>query len=270
MLGTGHATVTKCYNACFLLSVPGLNLLVDAGGGNGILSQLEKANVDVADINAIFVTHTHTDHLLGVVWVLRMIGERMESGEYFGHCTVYANIQVVDLLYSIIFKSCSLDFCRKILSAVDFKIVEEGDTIQLTDRTTLKVFDVHTNVPQLGFKVTIPSGMTLACCGDAPLSRVAPSSVKNCDWLISEAFCLDSDRDKFHSERIHHGTVKDAARTAQSLGVSNLVIYHTEDSDLINRKSRYKSEASQYFNGNLFVPDDLDSITLDHQLNFYI
>lgn len=41
MLGTGHATVTRCYNACFLLSVPGCNLLVDAGGGNGILRQLE-------------------------------------------------------------------------------------------------------------------------------------------------------------------------------------------------------------------------------------
>lgn len=44
MLGTGHALATKCYNACFALQddamgkAPGRTFLVDAGGGNGILT----------------------------------------------------------------------------------------------------------------------------------------------------------------------------------------------------------------------------------------
>ena len=42
MLGTGNATVTKCYNTCFILKTKETVLLVDAGGGNGILNQLEK------------------------------------------------------------------------------------------------------------------------------------------------------------------------------------------------------------------------------------
>ena len=45
MLGTGSALVTRCYNTCFTLHTPEAMLLVDAGGGNGILAQLEKAGI---------------------------------------------------------------------------------------------------------------------------------------------------------------------------------------------------------------------------------
>lgn len=40
LLGTGYATVTNCYNTCFLLRDEEQLLLVDGGGGNTILSQL--------------------------------------------------------------------------------------------------------------------------------------------------------------------------------------------------------------------------------------
>ena len=40
MLGTGSALVTECYNTCFVLQTDTTALLVDAGGGNGILRQL--------------------------------------------------------------------------------------------------------------------------------------------------------------------------------------------------------------------------------------
>ena len=46
MLGTGHATVTNCYNTCFTISENNKHFLVDAGGGNGILKQLEDSNKD--------------------------------------------------------------------------------------------------------------------------------------------------------------------------------------------------------------------------------
>ena len=45
VFGPGNAAVTKCYNTCFALSDGEELFLVDAGGGNGILSQSEKMNV---------------------------------------------------------------------------------------------------------------------------------------------------------------------------------------------------------------------------------
>ena len=46
MLGTGHATVTNCYNTCFTISENNKHFLVDAGGGNGILKQLKDSNIN--------------------------------------------------------------------------------------------------------------------------------------------------------------------------------------------------------------------------------
>ena len=65
MLGTGNATVTRCYNTCFTIKTGKNILLVDAGGGNGILGQLEKAGIAISEIHDMFVTHAHTDHILG-------------------------------------------------------------------------------------------------------------------------------------------------------------------------------------------------------------
>lgn len=48
MLGTGNATVSQIYNTCFLLQTSSTLLLVDAGGGNGILSQLKKVNIQIS------------------------------------------------------------------------------------------------------------------------------------------------------------------------------------------------------------------------------
>lgn len=39
MLGTGNATVSQIYNTCFVLQTPSTLMLVDAGGGNGILAR---------------------------------------------------------------------------------------------------------------------------------------------------------------------------------------------------------------------------------------
>ena len=69
MLGTGNALVTRCYNTCFVMQTPGARLLVDAGGGNGVLRQLELAGITPDSLSALYLTHAHTDHVLGAVWV---------------------------------------------------------------------------------------------------------------------------------------------------------------------------------------------------------
>ena len=82
MLGTGSAMVTDCYNTCFLLKSENDCLLVDAGGGNGILSAIKKSGIAWNSIKTMFITHSHTDHILGAVWVIRQISALMNSGKY--------------------------------------------------------------------------------------------------------------------------------------------------------------------------------------------
>lgn len=87
----------RCYNTCFALKRDNEILLVDAGGGNGILSQLEKAKIPLSAIHEIFVTHAHTDHILGVIWMIRMIAQQMNKGEYNGILKVYGHDKVMEV-----------------------------------------------------------------------------------------------------------------------------------------------------------------------------
>ena len=54
----------------------------------------------------------------------------------------------------------------------------------------------------------------------------------------------------------------DAARLAEELRVKNLILYHTENRTLDTRRERYTMEAKTAFRGQVFVPDDLERITL--------
>lgn len=65
VLGTGHALTTRCYNTCFALERGGEYFLVDAGGGNGILARWRGRAWTASAFCHLFVTHCHTDHILG-------------------------------------------------------------------------------------------------------------------------------------------------------------------------------------------------------------
>ena len=64
VFGTGHALVTKLYNSCFGIREQDFFLILDAGGGNGILSAMDAMNVPCDAIRSLFFTHTHTPAVL--------------------------------------------------------------------------------------------------------------------------------------------------------------------------------------------------------------
>ena len=94
MLGTGNALVSDCYNTCFVLKNKNKYMLVDGGGGNKILSQLKSAGIFIGDLHHIFVTHKHIDHILGIVWVIRMILQGYNNNKFFGEFYVYGHDEI--------------------------------------------------------------------------------------------------------------------------------------------------------------------------------
>lgn len=263
MLGTGNAAVTRCYNTCFAIEgVCKQTLLVDAGGGNGILMQLEKAGVAIESVHDLFVTHAHTDHILGVIWVIRTIAQRMQQGLYEGEFRVFAHdkaIQVIDWI-------CRMTLPGKIVAKLGERIhlceVEDGENFEVAG-IKMQCFDIFsTKEKQFGFRADLPNGVSLACLGDEPYNERTEKYVKGVDWLLSEAFCLYEDRERFKPYEKHHSTALDAGRLAEGLGVKSLLLYHTEDKTLETRKVKYAAEASQCFSGAVYVPDDLEVLVL--------
>ncbi len=261
MLGTGNAMVTKCYNTCFVIDDDGKYLLVDGGGGNGVLSQLEKLGLSHLDIHEIFVTHKHLDHLLGVIWLVRMICQFMTQGEYEGEANIYAHSEVIELIRQMSIQLIRAKDTRFIGERVHLIAVEDGEVRRINDRK-FTFFDINsTKAKQFGFTMEY-DGKKLCCCGDEPYNTTEKIYAENSDWLLHEAFCLDSQADIFHPYEKNHCTVKDACKIGESLGVKNLLLYHTEDRNLQNRRELYFSEGRQFYFGNLFVPNDLETIEL--------
>lgn len=266
MLGTGNATVSQIYNTCFVLQTPSTLMLVDAGGGNGILSQLKKVNVQISDIHHLFVTHAHTDHVLGVIWVIRMVAQ---CKGYDGLLHVYGNGKVMKVIKTIIDMILAKKQLTKVAERVVFHQLEDGDCFEVGDMK-LECFDIQsTKEKQFGFRAELPSSsdesgkpLVLACLGDEPYNEQNRRYIVGADWMMCEAFCLYADRDTFKPYEKCHSTALDAGKLAAELGVKNLILYHTEEKTLANRKENYTREAAENFKGRIFVPDDLEVIEL--------
>ena len=262
VLGTGYALATRCYNTCFALENGDGLLLVDAGGGNGILRQMEDAGLGFERVHDFFITHAHPDHLNGAVWVLRKIMTMMRAGKFEGELHVYCHKTVRKGLEMIGELMLQKKFLRLIGERVFYHDIEDGTKARLCGYD-VTFFDIHsTKLLQFGFTTRLHSGKKLTCLGDEPFNPDCRGIVEGTDWLLCEAFCLQEQAYVFKPYEKHHSTVADAARLANALGVPHLVLWHTEDKNYAQRKALYSAEARQSYGGDLYVPDDLEVIEL--------
>ena len=260
MLGTGNASVSKCYNTCFVISDDKKHFLVDGGGGNQILHQLDEAGIDLMEISDIFVTHTHIDHILGILWVMRIICPALQRSER--EVRIYGHDKVINMLRELSSKMLHPKQTRSIDRQLKFVEVKDGETKNIIGHD-VTFFDIRSDKDkQFGFSMMLDDKEKLTCLGDEPYYKWNKKYAQGSKWLLHEAFCLYEDREIFHPYEKFHSTVIEACKSAEELGVKNLLLYHTEDKNLSTRKEKYTAEGSPYFSGNLYVPDDLEVLNL--------
>ena len=260
MLGTGSAGVTECYHTCFAIENQGEYMLVDGGGGNLLLNRLKLAGIRWQDICHVFVTHVHTDHILGLFWLMRVIHYSKPQDLKGKTITFYGHDEAIALLRTA---TVGLFPREDVLHpAIRFAVLEDGQEFTALGHS-FRAFDVGSaKTKQFGFTLYYAEGKKLTCCGDEPYRECAREYAENSTWLLHEAFCLKSQADIFRPYEKQHSTVEDACRQAERLGVENLLLYHTEDKNLAGRRELYTAEGKRFFSGNLVVPDDLDVLTL--------
>ena len=49
----------------------------------------------------------------------------------------------------------------------------------------------------------------------------------------------------------------------KDFNIKNLILFHTEDTHLNNRKELYLNEGKKYYSNNILIPDDLETIELN-------
>lgn len=77
-------------------------MIANVGGGNGILGMIGKVKISFAKLHNVFVSHGHTDHVLGIVWIIRKIGTLMLQCKHDGNLYVYCHDQLDHIVCNIV------------------------------------------------------------------------------------------------------------------------------------------------------------------------
>ena len=186
----------------------------------------------------------------------------MVDGKYEGTLAIYCHGELIDTIKTLCRLTIQKKFCSLFDDRIHFVKVTDGCTKNILGHE-VTFFDIlSTKAKQFGFVFRLNDGRKLVCAGDEPVNPDRFTYLKDAHWLLTEAFCLYGDRDRFKPYEKHHSTVKDAAVLAEANCVPNLVLWHTEDKTLSTRKELYTAEGQACYHGRLFVPEDGEIIEL--------
>ncbi len=129
---------------CTYISSENFNILIDAGvSAKAITEALIGLNTSPNEIDAIFITHEHCDHIKGV---------RVFATKY--NIPVYAN----ELTMNELLKD------EKFANAVDYRII--SDTIKIKGCSITAFNTPHDSVNSCGYSIVTSDGRKISTCTD--------------------------------------------------------------------------------------------------------
>ncbi len=260
MLGTGHGFVYDLYNTCFIIDAGNEYFLIDTGGSSHIVRNIEKVGIDLNKIHNIFISHSHTDHILGLFWILKRLGSSFRSGKYEGKLNIYCNDEVATAIKNIYPHLYPDVYVTAIFDRINIIVLKDNEKRKICG-LEYTFFDTQARKNKMfGFE-TIINNRKLVFLGDETCNLKLYDRIKDSDYVMHEAFCLDNEQDIFKPYEKKHSTVKSVCENFNSLNIKNLILFHTEDTHS-NKKELYTKEGKQYFNNNIIVPNDLEIIEI--------
>lgn len=155
-----------------LIEVDGRRILIDAG--EGVYKSLRCCGYDLANVDAIVVTHKHGDHVLGIPTVVLMSTRRSRKIKI---------ISIQDVIESIVllFKAIGME---QLLNNIDFVRISPYESLDLGPIKLSFIEALHT-VPAISVRVDANS-RCIVFSGDTKYNPRLADFAKNCDVLIHE------------------------------------------------------------------------------------
>lgn len=198
MLGTGNGGTLDLYNTCFLIQNDRGNFLIDTGGSIEIMKRLKQVNIDGKEIRHIFISHSHTDHILGLIWMFKKLGRASINGEIETNINIYCNDVVYEAIVEVAKQILPEKIVKGILKITDFHILKDKEKMNING-IDYTFFDIHARgTKQFGFECML-NEKRLIFLGDETLNADLYERVRNSDYVMHEAFCLDSEENIFHA-----------------------------------------------------------------------
>jgi ribonuclease BN (tRNA processing enzyme) len=260
-----------------LVTAGGLRLLFDAG--RGVATQLARAGVRTDDLDAVFITHHHFDHIGGLGDLLMAAWNNGRTSPL----TVIGPLGTAEIVSALFEHVYARDIEFRIAEdwALGHPLEPPQETVEVREMLNGSVELAHgvrvtvgrvehgstaldLSIEQwstLGYRVKA-EGRSVAISGDAVPDAALTALTSGADILVMCAYLAEdeitTDADRFLTEQILAGAPQ-AVAAAQDGGVQRLVLTH------IREKSNDAVEAmrhqiNQSFDGETIIGDDLLTI----------
>ena len=197
-----------------------------------------------------------------MIWIYRYVDIAMGKGIYDGTLNIYYHDEVAKIIRDQIHTLLRKEQQRFIDKRILIHIVNDHQKEKILNYDLEFLDIISKSDKQYGFKTTLNNGKTICFLGVESLDERLYDDIRNSDYVLHEAFCLEIEADKFKARKKNHDTVKSASIKAQNIEAKNLILWHTHENLKNQRQTKYLKEAKKYFKGNVYVPNDFDIINL--------
>ncbi|MBM3777585.1 MAG: MBL fold metallo-hydrolase [Acidimicrobiia bacterium] len=286
-LGTagGPLPTANRAQASNLLTVDGKPYLIDAG--DGVLRRIVQSGANFREIDQIFITHPHSDHMLGLATVLVIGWEYQHRGpiEIYGPPGTEAIVAGAIQYATINFLTCWTEGKRTPMEDVFHARDVTPGVVFTDDRVTVTAvenshFQFPEGTPAYGkaasysYRFDTPD-RSIVFTGDTGPSEAVTALAQGVDLLVSEV--LDANdaiemrkrngswQEMSEETRANwvkhleeeHMRPEQVARMAAAAGVKTLIFSHVPPTGPGDRFERYVEEAQRFFSGPIIVAEDL-------------
>lgn len=256
--GTGVA-INPYVDTMHMLLEDNLNqLYIDAWWWMSLMQKVLRK--DIKKPEYIRITHCHSDHLLGIVHLLRI----HKTWKLTIFCTQTIQKNIEQLMHIVgKHKLYQQQIDEKL---IEYRYINKEKEIALFDWTITPLNLLSTKAEQYWFILKQGDKKITFLWDEAidVLKKLDYKDMIKSNWLLCEAFCLDSEKNEKQPHEKSHITAKESGEIANTLQAKNLILSHISN-HVIDRKkqlSEIKHEAWLYFDWNIEVPRDNQIIQL--------
>jgi len=180
-LGNGEAFDERYPNHSHLVLSDKTALMLDCGDSS--VRQIWKYTKDHSLIDALYITHRHSDHLFGIPALLGRMLEEERKKDLTIICSEQIKADIERLTEHAYFGITSYGF------EIKFIIVEDGKKIQFNDLKLTFAKTLHT---AYNLAIRIDDGKNIVCySGDGPFDENTEKIYRNADILMHECYMFD-------------------------------------------------------------------------------